>query len=82
MPDRREPGHHIVFWAFFLPPIVLSLISASTGILLGVLGAAGFAIFSIVKGRALSPVRVLLILFAPAFGLVGGAAVFLLGPGF
>lgn len=71
-----------VFWLLFLIAVAASVLSLFTGAAASLVCAGIYAAMTIRRKADLSPVRTILILAAPAFGVLIGGAIFLLGPGF
>jgi ABC-type uncharacterized transport system permease subunit len=71
-----------MFWPLFLIAVLASALSLFTGAAASLACAVIYAAVSIRRRVDISPVRTLLILIAPAFGLLISAAIFLSGPGF
>lgn len=71
-----------MFWPLFLIAIAASVPSLFTGAAASLVCAGVYAALTIRRKADLSPARTILILAAPAFGVMISGAIFLLGPGF
>ena len=71
-----------MFWFAFGVVVVASFLSPSLGVLAAIALATLYAGLLRARRQKIDGVRVMLILLSPLIGLVGGAVLFLLGPGF
>lgn len=71
-----------MFWPLFGIAVLASVLSLFTGAAASLACAVIYAVISMRRRVDISPVRTLLILFAPAFGPLISGAIFLSGPGF
>jgi ABC-type uncharacterized transport system permease subunit len=70
-----------MFLPLFILAVLASVLSVFTGAAASLACAVIYAVLSIRKRVDISPVRTILILFAPAFGLLVSRAIALSGPG-
>lgn len=71
-----------MFWPFFLIALVASILSLFTGAAASLLCAGVYAAITMRRKADLSPVRTILILLAPLFGLLISGAIVPSGAGF
>jgi hypothetical protein len=78
--DEKSP--RTFFWPIFGVVILASALSLAIGLLAVLIGLAIHIALCARRKAPARPTSVILIVFAPVFGMIASAILFLLGPGF